>query len=361
LYETARQEAQRALDLLSSPGEGNSEIEQRLIYAQLNMGTAYRHSGDYEKAESWYKKSMKTARQAGNQEGRCQALENLGVNSSLLGRKAAREEKNLLRAAQLQLQALRHLTEALSIAGETEWHLALADGLSRLARVYEEIYYLVDALQGMKKLPVELKMAIRDLEREARDFQLPVGIKYTHDLLLQGDFSTLSWLEKAASLFELSYRIADESENIHRALDSLMEFARLLIELKQFELAPVVISRTERIKGYDYQEPLFSAMAGITQADLHFELEHYPRALEEYAASYADLAKQFGYASYLLTNRLSSLEARLRNLPPDERIRWCDTLADSWSERTVSTVRPDMLHLLEDIRSDALKEAGRQT
>jgi tetratricopeptide (TPR) repeat protein len=358
LYATAIDEAQRALNLISSDVERSNETDRNRIFSQLNMGTAYRHSGNYEKAENWYKKSLKTARQAGNQEGCCQALENLGVNFCLRGKKAAREEKDFLHAAQLQLQALRHLTEALSIAGETEWQFALADGLSRLARVYEEIHYLVNSLQTTKKV-TDLKLNIRDLEKDARNFHLPAGIKYTQDLFLQGDFSTFSWLEKAASLFEISYRIADDSENIHRALDSLMEFARLLIELERFEVVPSVISRTERIKGYDYQESLFSAMAGITQADLDFELENYSRALDRYSVSYPDLAKQSGYASYLLTNRLSSLEERLRRLSPEERIRWCDTLADSWSDQKVSTVRPDMLHLLERISSDALKDAGR--
>lgn len=360
-YVDAKQEAQRAINLLSALEPKSNDIEQRHMFALLNLGTAYRHAGEYDEAEKWYLSCLEKSKQINHLQGRCQALENLGINAYLLGRKAQREKKDFLRDAQLQLQALHYLMDALSIAGGVEWQSALADGLSRLARVYEELHRLVSLTRDMKKTPLELQIAIQDLENNGRVYQPATEIEYEHDLLMRGDFSQLNWLEKSARLFELSYLIADESEDFHRALDSLMEFARLLLDLQLFTIVPIVINRMERIKGYDYQEMLFSAIAGITQADLDFEQEKYQSALDGYVISYADLAKQTGYASYLLTDRLISLDVRIRRLPIVERINWCDRLEDAWLKQSVSTVRPDMLRLLEDIRFDALMESGRQT
>ncbi len=133
-----------------------------------------------------------------------------------------------------------------------------------------------------------------------------------------------------------------------------MEFAGLLVELKQFDLVPLIVKRSERLKGYDYQETLFAAMGEIALADVAFEQGDFDTALYKYALSFADLAQQTGYASYLLTDKLRELEKRLHLLPNDTKLAWCDYLANLWETKHVSLSRPDMLRLIEEIRIDML-------
>ena len=185
---------------------------------------------------------------------------------------------------------------------------------------------------------------------QAQSFSVPFEIEYEHQFLLRGSFSELDWLGKAARLFEMSALLAEEVHDFHRVLDGLTEYAMVLLELEQLKAVSLVIRRIERTQGYDYQEALFATMNRITEGDLHFERGEAEQALERYKVAFADLAKQSGYPTYFLTDRLRDLEKRLRRLEPTESARWCDQLREEWLARSVSSVRPDMLDMLEQTR-----------
>ncbi|MCL4301557.1 MAG: tetratricopeptide repeat protein [Anaerolineae bacterium] len=354
LYSHAIGECKRALELLGSLPKHDLQTQRTRMYAQMNLGTAYRHAGNYEMASTHYQTSLELAQEGKDQEVLCYALEQLGINACLRGRKLRRESNDLTQAVQLQLQAWQYLTQPLEMAQEADWRVALADGLSRMARVYEEIFRLVHLRHTLDQKMPEFNNPLTKLQAEASKFQPPIEVEYEYDLLISKPFSKLDWLEKAARLFELSALVADEINDFQRTLDSLMDFARLLVELKRYEEVPIVVRRTERIKGFVYQEELFSAMSDITLANLAFEQKQYSSALEKYASAYASMAKQTGYASYLLTDNLRGLSQRMQRLTAEMKLKWCDTLEEHWLTQSVSTVRPDMLQLLEEIRLNTL-------
>lgn len=352
-YSDAEKQCKLALELLDSLPDSPVNT-QRTVYARMNLGTAYRYSGEYRNASSCYEKSLGLAREIGHRETEGDSLQHLGINEYLRGRAFRRQEVNLTEACEHQSQAWQYLVDALEIAREAGWRKAIASGLHRLAKVYREIYRL-------QQLPAETTTpdfteALQAVQQQARAFQMPFEIEFEHDLLMPGSFVDLNWLEKAARLFEVSALIADETSDYHRALDGLMELARLFLELERFDLVPLIIRRIERIKGYDYEEELFTQISQIIIGDWHFEQERYDEALEQYKTYYARLAKLVGYASYRLNNNLRNLRWRFSVLPRELVLPWCDALEDAWLAQSVSTVRPDMLDMLERIRLDALAQ-----
>jgi len=353
LYSHAKKQCELAIQLLGSLPD-NPDNARRAIYAWMNLGTANRHSDDYPGAASHYEKGLRLAQENMHRETICDSLQHLGINEHLWGRALRRKRENLVEACEHQLQAWRHLTKALEIARESDWRRAIGSGLHRLAKVYREIHRL-------NELPAEIKTsdfteALQTLQQEAQTFHMPFEIEYEHELLMPRPFTDLNWLERAARLFEMSALVADDANDFHRALDGLTELARLFLELEHFNLVPLVLRRVERIKGYDYEEPLFTQVIQIIQGDWHFEQGRWPEALQQYGISYARLAKLPGYASYQLSNGLRNLEWRFSVLPHEMVLSWCDTLESAWLAESVSTVRPDMLDLLERIRLDALKK-----
>lgn len=358
LYSHAKQQCKRAIQLLDSLPSAQENV-QRAIYAWMNLGTAYRYSSDYSSAAQHYEKSLELARKNENLEAVCDALQHMGINEHLRGRALRRKQEDLTTACKHQLQAWQQLTEALEMARESDWRRAIASGLHRLAHVYREVHRLQN-LSG-ESIARGFARALRALQRAAQAFQMPFGIEYEHELLMPGGFAHLSWLERAAQLFEVSALVADEVNDFRGSLDSLTEFAYLLLELNHFEQVPIVLRRIERIKGYDYQEELFAAISEIALGSLCFEQGKYDDALEKYGPSYAKIAKLSGYASYLLDGRLRNLTWRFSQLSPEVVLQWCDTLEEEWLEESISTVRPDMLDLIERVRFEALEQLSEHT
>jgi tetratricopeptide (TPR) repeat protein len=354
LYSAAKQQCERAIELISSL-PGSQENIQRAIYAWMNLGTAYRHSGDYIIAAQHYEKSLELARANRNREATCDALQHIGINEHLLGRKLRREHRELATACQHQIRAWQRLVEALEIARESDWRNAIADGLNRLAKVYREIYRLQSMPPQLVDAPAVLE-ALQALQQKAMTFEMPFEIEYEYELLTAGRFTRLNWLEKASRMFEVSALAADDANNFHRALESLTEVARTLEELGMEDKVPIVIRRIERIRGYDYQEALFAAISEMILGDLDFKRQEFHAAFERYKKAYADLAEQSGYALYLLTDRLRDLEWRLRSLPSEAVLEWCDILEGEWRDRTLLSRRPEMLDLLERMRFEALRQ-----
>ena len=356
LYDDAKQEEERALNLLYALKD-EQNVRRSRMFAQLNMGTAYRHSGNYKQAEEWYRQSLQIARSNGDREGICFSLSNLGITYCLQGSKS-RIDGDQIQAVKYQIDAWKNLVQSLEIAGQSHWQSPLADGLSRIAKVYEELYRILQTQNDMgERKAGELLL---ELQKMTVAFQPPSEVEYEYDLLIPRKFSESNNLEKSARLFELSYLIADGAEEFHRALDSLMEFSRLMLELKEYELVPVLVRKTERIKGYDFQESLFDAVAEITMADLSYFKKDYSVALNKYAAAFEVLAKQTGYSTYLLTDRIKNLSDHISSLPTSMRLQWCDTLEDRWLNGSVSTTRPDMLRMLEDIRYKTINDQGNR-
>lgn len=355
LYSEARRQCEQAIDLLESLSPSR-ENEQRAIFAWMNLGTAYRHSGDYPLAKQHYRKSLDLAQAGGNREAINTALQHLGINEHLWGRVLRREGEELTEACEHQWQAWQHLVKALEIAQRSDWRSAIGDGLNRLGRVYREVYRLQTVFSEIDK---ETECMSR-LRQEALAYQPPFEVEYEYDMLTVERFADADWLEKAARLFEISALIADEVNNFHRALESWTETARLLEELGIDDKVQLVIRRIERIKGYDYQEELFGAMSELILADLDFKRDNLDQALERYMRAYSDLAEQSGYATYLLADRLRDLEWRLLTLPSETSLDWCDSLEEEWLGRSVLTKRPEMRDTLERTRLEAIKRQKEQ-
>lgn len=355
MYPDAEKQCKLALDGLK-PLPDSPDNARRTIYAWMNLGTVYRHTGNHAEARSCYEKSLELARAIGHRETECDSLQHLGINEHLWGRTFRRRRENLTEACEHQSQAWQYLVDALEIARESGWRKAIASGLHRLAKIYREIYRL-------QQLPTEiatpdLTKALRTVQQKASAFQNPFEIEFEHDLLMPGSFADLNWLEKAARLFEVSALLADETSDYHRALDGLTELARLFLELEHFDLVPLIIRRIERTKGYDYEEELFTQISEIIIGDWHFEQGRFDEALKQYETYYARLAKLVGYASYRLNDNLRNLEWRFSVLPRELVLPWCDALEDAWLVQSVSAVRPDMLDMLERIRLDALSQSA---
>lgn len=351
-YEQAKHQCRLALDLLETEPEGKNKA-RGTVYAWMNLGTAHRHSDDYEDAESYYQKALELARENGDSEGVCDTLQHLGINAHLWGRKLRRKGVDLATACERQAQAWTWLTEALEVARRADWRAAIARGLHRLAKIYREIHRLEDLSSQLRSPSFEADLHV--LERTANPFMVPGELEYEHDLLLCGPFAGLNQLERATRLFEVSALMADDAGDYHRALDGLVELARAFLELGRFDLVHPVLRRLERLKGFDYEEELFAEVSETIKGDLHFELGQYDEALAVYENSYAALAKLSGFASYQLNNGLRNLRWRFTVLPFDRIVDWCDGLEMAWLARSVSIVRPDMLDLLERVRLAAVQ------
>jgi tetratricopeptide (TPR) repeat protein len=350
-YSDAEKQCKLALETLK-PLPGSPDNARRTIYAWMNLGTVYRHTREYAEARSCYEESLGLARKIGHRETEGDSLQHLGINEHLWGRTFRREGEKLTEACEHQMQAWQYLVDALGIARASGWRKAIASGLHRLAKVYRETYRLQ---QLSESATPDFSEALQNLQQEARTLQNPFEVEFEQVLLMPGLFVEMNWLEEAARLFAL---MADETSDYHRALDGLTELAGLFLELERFDLVPLIIRRIERIKGYDYEEELFTQISQIIIGHWHFEQGRYDQALEQYKTHYARLAKLVGYASYRLNDNLRNLEWRFSILPPELVLPWCDALEDAWLEQSVSTVQPDMLDMLERIRLKALAQSA---
>ncbi|MBC8275818.1 MAG: tetratricopeptide repeat protein [Chloroflexi bacterium] len=374
-YEYAKKQCEKAIELLSSLPESPSNA-QRNIHAYMNLGSAYRYSGDYAQAAKQYKTSLKLARESNDLEAVCNVLQHIGINEHLWGRTFRRDllsqtlhlglssltlsptQEALNNACEYQLQAWQDLTDSLEMALEANWRDKIDDGLHRLAKVYREVYRIQYLLPRLGE-DIDVPVALEELQSKSRAHPIPFEHEYEHELLTSGRFEQLDWLEKAVRLFDLGALVADEVNDIRRALDSSTELARMFVEFGMFvepsmkEQVPIVLRRIERLQGYDYQEELFAAMNEITRGDLDFMEQRFDSALERYVTAYADVAERTGYASFLLTDRLRDLEWRLRLLPSDEiALQWCDVLESEWQSRLPPDKWPDMLSVPEHIRTE---------
>jgi tetratricopeptide (TPR) repeat protein len=354
LYEEAKLECNAAIDILEALPD-TPETAQLAMHAWMNLGNAHRHTQDYEAAASHYHQSLTLAEQNADQEAICHAMQHIGINLHLWGRAFRRDKRRMAIACQYQLEAWRYLTHALEMAQKADWRDAIAHGLNRLAKVYRETDRLRTTGPEYTALP-DVAQALAALQREIEHYDMPFEAGYESRLLFPGSFAQLDWLRKAARLFELSALTAVDAHHYYRALDSLTEFATLLLELKYFDLVPQVVQSIEHMQGNNYQEQLLGALCDIIRGDCHCEQGEYDAALEAYRQGYTHLAQQKGYASHILNDRLWNLAWRFRAQLPHELIaHWCDILEMEWLSQKVLTARPDMLRMLENLRLLALR------
>jgi tetratricopeptide (TPR) repeat protein len=358
IYDQSRRQSQQAIDLLTTlPSDRNSL--RRAMYAWMNYGTAQRHDGQYPEAIESYLRSLAIAEQANHQEGACHARQHLCISEHLFGRTFRRDCVNLEDAAQHQQRALTYGGEAIEMALKAHSMALLASGLHRLAKVFREIYRLETLPQEYHSRPfLEI---LEKLRNQGNEFYPPYEFEFHHEFLFSGDFTTLGYLAKAARMFELSALIATRAGEKHRALDAWMEASRTLLELRQYNLIESILRQIDNLKSGDYQEELFAILRDITQGDWHFEQNRYQEALEIYKHNYAELARRSGYAKYLLRDRLRNLEWRFSVLPQELVLTWCNELEREWLSRGVSSVYPEMLELLEQIRGKYLKHIRENT
>lgn len=363
-YEEAIRECTRALALLGDLPETDPQAAISQMYALMNIGTAYRHSADFARSEGYYTQCLKLARERDNYELICSALQQLGINTSLTGRRL-REQYDpptgeiLERDCEYQHRAWDYLAEAHGIAQGAGWRAALASTLHRMARIYEEIHYLTGLPPDHPAQSASFAARLRELQQQANQLQLVVDGEFPRNLVARRPFAELSWLEKTARLFELSALLADEVNDFHRTIEALMSLARRLLDLGRNEAFPIIIRRAERIKGYHYQDKLFTAQIEINKAHHEFALERYDAALRRYAQSFVDLAHEIGYAAYQIADRLRGLESRIERLPVREQLAWCDYLEEYWLDAGMATDRPELLHFLENLRLAALGQGNR--
>ena len=362
-YKQARGQCEEAIKLLDLLPKSAWNI-RRNTYAHRNLGSAYRYSGDYAQAARYYETSLELAKGSNDLEAVCNVLQHIGINEYLWGRTFRRDlssrtqpqrreafQKALNSACEHQLKAWQNLTRSLEMAREANWRDMIDDGLHRLGKVYREIHRIQSLLPQLGK-GINVPDTLKGLQNKGAAYHVPLEVEYEHQLLTRERFEQLNWMERAIRLFDLGALVADDINDVHRALDSLTELARTFVELGMKKQVRIVLRRVERLRGYDYQEKLFAAMNEITRGDLDFVEHRFDSALERYAKAYADVAKQSGYALFLLTDRLRDLEWHLRALPPETALLWCDVLENEWQGRLPIDKWPDMLGVLERIRTE---------
>lgn len=367
-YKAARKQCEHALRQLEILERETGKLQvRRAIYAHMNMGCAYRYEGDYEKAEASYRQSLGLAESVTDYESIGEVTQHLGINEHLRGRIMRREvleesacrigagpapascRSALERACEHQLQAWHYLTDAFQMAYETDWRSAMASTLHRLAKVYREIFR-IRLLLGEADLGAAPEDLVT-LETLAGDYSMPLEMQYEGRLVVKEPFAELDSIGKALKLFDLSAWLADEVNDLHRALDALTELARAAAERRDPETLREVLDRVEHLRGYDVQRELFDAMNDIARADLHLIQEEYDQALALYKDAYVRVAEKSGYADFLLLDRLRDLQWRLEELPNGMPLRWLRELQQTWEVELVGNEKwPEMLTILEDIR-----------
>jgi tetratricopeptide (TPR) repeat protein len=192
-YNRAKQQCQKALELLGGFPPRDPEAIRFRTYALLNMGTACRHSGDYESAAYYYKESLKLAEPGRDLEAVCHCQQNLGINACLAGRRKRWEHRSITDACKDQNDALDYISRALLVARPARWRWALGDGLSRLARVFEEIARLsvLSEASGSESLT--------QLVLSANTIEVPEELEFEYQLVSPGSFGEVEWLGKATS------------------------------------------------------------------------------------------------------------------------------------------------------------------
>ena len=117
----------------------------------------------------------------------------------------------------------------------------------------------------------------------------------------------------------------------------------------------------ETLQGYDYHRDLFEAMNDISRADLHFVNGEVEAALAGYKEAYIRVARESGYASFLLLDRLRDLRWRLEALAPGEALRWLRELQDAWApELKAHDQWADIITFLDDLRLHFLRKEKAQ-
>ncbi len=360
-YEEALNQCKSALTSLEAFSMGEYKTVNfkplRLVYVTRNLGLVHRHKGDYATSLEYYRNSLKIAKSLGDETAISDCLQHLGITLHLLGRQYRREGVNLSQALDYQLQAFEALNSAIEMAKRAEWRSAIANGLNRIAKIYREVNYFHENVKYFANSPLRVPLdkeacvKLTKLHKMLASFDNPFELEYLDGLLIKNRlFADLEAMEKSERLFEVSSIIADEVSDHYRALDSMTEAARLLMWMKLFEEAKIVIRRIRRLPGFEGQQEVFAAIASMTQAHLDFAQKNYGQALELFVGSFNQLANCTGYASYLLTDRLRDLEWRLREMPRDQALLWCDTLEYRWGQTRALEQRPDMLDMLERIR-----------
>jgi tetratricopeptide (TPR) repeat protein len=367
-YKDAREQCGFAIELLNKMSV-DKEQNQLAIYAYMNLGSAYRYEREYERADEAYRESVRRARQANDREALGEALQHLGINQHLWGREGRREllesatcvapvskeqssscQQALVAASARQYEAWTNLTEALGMAQEAHRFTVLASACHRLAKVYREVWR-IEKLIADSEGALLAPEALQTLKKRASNYALPIEVSYESQLLSPKPFEKLDWMNKTLRLFNLSELIADEVNDIHRALDALTEMARLLFELERAEDLYDVLNSVEMLSGYDYQRDLFNAMNRIAWGDYNFLLGKHEDALRRYKEAYPAVARESGYANYLLADRLRDLQWRFERLPTKVARRWVNELEDAWEERLRRNEQwPRMLSFLESER-----------
>jgi hypothetical protein len=356
----AHDECERALNLLRPLYEGNMGALRPYMYANINMGTVHRHAKQFDEAKPFYTTTLELAEFHQDQEVISYTSQDLGINLCLQGRKRRRDGWEILLASQEQLQAFQHVAKGLEIAGRGDYRAPIYTGLSRMARVYEEIYELLALRQSPSLISEEVEEVLQELEGAAKNFQPPAEVDYQEYLTHPQPFSQLDWLGKAARLFELSALVAEEVHDLRGALDGWAEFATLLIKLGQYDDVHGIIQKLKNVRGAHYQHVLFDAIAQIILAELEFAQGNLDVALEKFAKEFGEFGSESGYPSYMLRNYLEDLDHLIRSLPSKNlKTEWCNTLKEFWREKyDLQSKRPEMFRILQGILLDVNRSSA---
>lgn len=351
------EECTLALELLNSLFSTELHTQRRYRYAQMNLGTAYQYAGDHANASRQYLFCLEMARQAKDQEVLCYTLQQAGRNNLLWGKKLRNDAHDLAQSCLYQLQAWQYLIEAREIAENAKWQPAIAETLTLLGKVYEEIFFLIKSHELSAPTKSNADNALSLLQAKITAVPLSVEFERKDMFLIQGEFTNLTWLEKSARLYEFSLYVANQISDSDKAIENLLALANVLLQLQNYQGVSVVANQTEHLSSYEPRGEFFAAVSRILQADLDFEQSKYDLALDAYSHGYVIMAKQKGYAFYLLTDRLEQLAQKIRKLASEIRLHWCDVLEQSWLEQSISSVRPEMLRLIQDIRFNTVMES----
>jgi len=387
-YAQAESRCQEALGFLersASLARDKAAQERRLramTFANLNLATNARYTGQYNLATGFHVEAMRLAREAGDMHLQCMILQEMGINSHLAGVHhrmsgpeakfgsefaAASSEKQVgltLRhyreLVRLQREAFDNLARALDMARTSYNEVEVANVLGRLAVVYMEIGELGDIAHRFEE-PKSLRKSIQRLKIEAGRLILPEEEELRRELLEPALFGEMSdVVDQAARLLEVSARVGEKSRNYHRALDSWSKLAESQIWRGQYELASIASSYVAALTPRDHQGKLFNAIG--TTVEGHIRLLHDgddTGAARAYGEGFVTLAEEHGYAEALLRPRL----ARLKDIidtqvtAPDRLLSFARDIEVFWREsENVAELHPEMLELLDAWKRKAIQQ-----
>lgn len=326
---------------------------RRQAYGYINLAFVQQLLHKYGDAFKALNQGLQIAEQEHLREVEIHVLREIAYTLYLQGCHAREELQDYAKDCNAQAQALQNITIALDRARNIGHPFQISKSILQLAHIFEEVErlkvirdsnetdelwtaFLNELIAQVKKIPI------------AEDVYCLFQKKILH--FPDKTFDQLTILQKSVRLIEIGTLEIPLLKQSFFMLESQMELARVLLNLRAWEEVEKRVHLIENTKLGGYDADILGALCSLIRATLEFERGNEEIALKLYIEAFPALAVSKDVPPQLVNIWLTELIKRITALTNTEKaLSWCQKLRSAWYNSELNRHSPSLIVRLQKV------------